>query len=230
MIKEYQFSFDELNINVQEIFELMADENGFIPEPFQDMTHELLLKNKGCKGICGGYQIVEIKAFIASKKEIILQDSVLHIHPTVYKQIKNATKAAVFLCTAGKEISELSSLYMSQEDYQQGYIADIIGSVTVEKAMDQIHLMLEKEMLSQNQRVTNRYSPGYCGWPVSNQRELFNLLPPHFCHVHLTDSSLMQPIKSVSGIIGIGTEVKNNPYTCKMCNAKNCIYGKSNKK
>jgi hypothetical protein len=34
----------------------------------------------------------------------------------------------------------------------------------------------------------------------------------------------MQPVKSVSGIIGIGADVKFNPYTCRICEATHCLY------
>jgi hypothetical protein len=36
----------------------------------------------------------------------------------------------------------------------------------------------------------------------------------------------MQPVKSVSGVIGIGTDVKFMPYTCKFCDMKDCIFRK----
>jgi len=35
---------------------------------------------------------------------------------------------------------------------------------------------------------------------------------------------LMNPIKSVSGLIGIGRDVKYSPYQCNLCDSKNCIY------
>ena len=34
----------------------------------------------------------------------------------------------------------------------------------------------------------------------------------------------MDPVKSVSGFIGIGEHVKYNPYTCRLCDMKDCIY------
>jgi len=34
----------------------------------------------------------------------------------------------------------------------------------------------------------------------------------------------MKPVKSVSGIIGIGRDVKYAPYQCHACEDKNCIY------
>ena len=73
-------------------------------------------------------------------------------------------------------------------------------------------------------KITNRYSPGYCGWDVSEQKKLFKILPEKFCGIELTDSCLMHPIKSVSGIIGIGKSVKFNEYTCNLCDEADCLY------
>ena len=42
------------------------------------------------------------------------------------------------------------------------------------------------------------------------------------CGVSLTESSLMVPIKSVSGIIGLGPQVRHLDYTCGLCDFKQC--------
>ena len=89
------------------------------------------------------------------------------------------------------------------------------------------HLMqndLEEQMSKEGKKITNRFSPGYCGWNVSEQHKLFSLLPGNFCGIRLTESALMDPVKSVSGIIGIGPDVRRMPYTCSLCDMKNCIY------
>jgi hypothetical protein len=43
------------------------------------------------------------------------------------------------------------------------------------------------------------------------------------CGVTLTDSSLMLPIKSVSGVIGVGPDVKKMDYTCGLCSFADCF-------
>jgi hypothetical protein len=48
------------------------------------------------------------------------------------------------------------------------------------------------------------YSPGYCGWPTSGQRPLFDALRPEEIGVTLNDSCLMSPIKTVSGVLVAG--------------------------
>jgi len=101
---------------------------------------------------------------------------------------------------------------------------DVIGSSIVEAAMDLIHDDLENKMKDARLGITNRYSPGYCGWDVVEQQKLFGLLPQGFCGVSLSASSLMTPIKSISGIIGIGINAKRRAYTCNLCDDKNCLY------
>jgi cobalamin-dependent methionine synthase I len=83
---------------------------------------------------------------------------------------------------------------------------------------------LEKNIIDAGKKITNRYSPGYCGWDVAEQHKLFQLIPDNYCGIHLTPSALMDPVKSISGMIGIGENVRSNPYTCKMCDMKDCVY------
>ena len=133
---------------------------------------------------------------------------------------------SVFLCTIGHEIPNRSAQFMKEGNLLKGYICDIVGSLAVEAAMELIQEQLKIKMLHSGLKITNRYSPGYCGWDISEQRNLFALLPDKFCGVELTNTCLMVPVKSVSGIIGIGTNMKSNPYACGLCDLENCLYKK----
>jgi cobalamin-dependent methionine synthase I len=81
-------------------------------------------------------------------------------------------------------------------------------------------------MLEENKLITNRYSPGYCDWPVKDQQKLFSFFPEKFCGIRLSESSLMYPIKSLSGMIGIGSLVSYQLYPCDSCKDENCQYRK----
>ena len=113
---------------------------------------------------------------------------------------------------------------MEQGDIMEGYVVDVAGNLIVERAMDKMQAVLEESMHGEGFKITNRYSPGYCEWDIAEQQKLFSLFPENFLGVSLTESSLMQPIKTVSGVIGIGKNVKNNPYTCHYCTQANCLY------
>jgi cobalamin-dependent methionine synthase I len=83
---------------------------------------------------------------------------------------------------------------------------------------------LAEKMSKEGFKITNRYSPGDCGWPVTDQQKLFTLFPENFCGISLSESSLMHPIKSVSGIIGIGQHVRKTAYACDLCEMDTCVY------
>ena len=159
-----------------------------------------------------------------AKKSIHIAEYELNIKGRLFNEIKDSEKIALFLCTAGSDISNHSKRLMDKKDMLEGYILDIIGSVVVERAMDQIQEQFGNEMKASGYRITNRYSPGYCGWKTNEQFKLFNILPRDFCGVRLTESALMIPIKSISGIIGIGLHVEYQEYHCELCDAVNCIY------
>ena len=107
------------------------------------------------------------------------------------------------------------------------FIADAMGSVIAEHCADQMEICLQESIDKLGWRHTNRFSPGYCGWHVSQQQLLFPLFGGQTCGVCLTESSLMVPIKSVSGIIGLGEKVRKLDYTCGLCDFKQCYKRKS---
>jgi hypothetical protein len=63
---------------------------------------------------------------------------------------------------------------------------------------------------------------------VADQHKLFSFFPENCCGVSLTESALMHPIKSVSGIIGLGKEVRYREYTCNLCGLAECFYRNRN--
>ena len=115
---------------------------------------------------------------------------------------------------------------MKEGDLLKSYVYDVVGSEIVEAAADLMQDELEKAMAVGGRKITNRFSPGYCGWDVVEQHKLFRLIPGNFCGIRLTPSALMDPVKSVSGFIGIGENVKRLPYTCSFCDMKDCLYRK----
>ncbi|MBN2684192.1 MAG: hypothetical protein JXR40_02835, partial [Pontiellaceae bacterium] len=88
---------------------------------------------------------------------------------------------------------------------------------------------IEMKFAAEGLGVTNRFSPGYCGWEVKEQHALFRLLPEKFCGVQLQDSAFMQPRKSISAIIGIGKGLEQADYVCEICDSAHCVYREKNR-
>ncbi len=230
MIEEYHFTFDELKIVAEDLTLLLGFEDGFIPEPFPNIIKQALLEAPRFCNIKGGYQTFESIKIDREEDTIEIENILFSPSKIVTTQLKDSTSAALFVCTAGEGISDHANQLLNDGDPLASYIFDVIGSVTVEKAMDKLQKKLELNFKKIGLSISDRYAPGYCEWSVGEQQQLFSLLPDNFCGITISDSALMSPIKSVSGIIGIGKNLQQKGFQCRWCNDKNCIYGKIKEK
>lgn len=220
----FQFDYDDLGLTPDMIEEVMGYQAGHSPEPIPDLIREVLGQVPHLCAIQGGY-VIRDNVLLDSDSKVLQVDSVqFHIRKIISRQIRSAEKIAIFVCTAGPGITEWSKSLMNQGDLLKGYAVDVAGSEIVELAMDRIQDLLEKAMLPLGLGITDRFSPGYCDWQVSEQQKLFSFFPAGFCGITLSASSLMYPIKSVSGIIGIGANSRRKGYACNYCDMVNCIY------
>ena len=174
----------------------------------------------------GGYVLGTIEQLDVQGGKVTVDGVDFEVGSQVCGYLKEAEEAALFLCTAGALFSDEAHTLNEQGDFMEAYIIDAIGSMSVERAMDQIHRALGEEQASRGLKITNRYSPGYCNWPLRDQRPLFQLVGENPTGIVLSESCLMHPIKSVSGIIGIGAKARRRAYGCVICQNKTCIYRK----
>lgn len=229
-LKKYLIPPGEINIDQGDISKLIGFEFSSLPDPYPSMIAEEISRLPEYINIQGGYRYFREINSEKDSRSIQLDNQVFRVGKQVFKYLEKSVSVAVFVCTAGKEISERSRSLNENGQFIEGYIADLIGTILVEAAMDKISKNLAKEASSQGLKITNCYSPGYCDWHVSEQTSLFSLLPLNFCGIHLSSSSLMIPVKSVSGIIGIGPEVIFQEYVCEDCKSPNCLYRKTGRK
>ena len=145
-------------------------------------------------------------------------------HPgtIITRQLRGSEAYALFIATAGTEYESFVQRWKMRDDILRMFIVDALGSLIAERCADVLERHLQASIDKLLWHRTNRFSPGYCGWNVSEQQELFLLHAGHTCGVVLTDSSLMVPIKSVSGIIGLGRSVSREEYACRLCDYDKC--------
>lgn len=222
-LKEFSLSSEDLCIEARHVEDAMGCYENGTPDPFPDLIKKAIDGISSKIEVKGGYRYCDDIDFAQGSSTLRLENVRFSLGRIIGRQVSGIESAAVFACTAGSMISDLSKASMQAGDLIQGYILDTIGSVVVEKAMDVIQQRLSEAEESQGRKITNRLSPGYCGWHISEQHELFSLLPWNFCGIRLSESSLMLPLKSVSGIIGIGKKVKRLEYPCKICDKQKCF-------
>jgi len=228
--KTYQFDFNDLKITVSQIEKVLGYNEGDDRAFVRDLIDELLIESQKICSIKAQYSVFNDISFDKDSRSVTIKGISFQIKKIVFGQINKSDSAALFLCTAGDEIGIRSRKAMQDRDFLKGYIYDVIGSEIVETAADLMQDNLEKDAASKGLKITNRYSPGYCGWDVAEQHKLFQLIPDNFCEVRLAESALMSPEKSISGIIGIGRDVRRNSYTCHICDMKDCINRKVKEK
>jgi hypothetical protein len=220
----FQFDFSDLKLNVFQIEQVIGYKEGESQETISELISGVLKEAEAICRIKAEYTIFQGVKFNDAEKSVAIKGVAFSVKKIVYGQIKKSDFIVVFLCTAGEEIGSRSRKAMKEGDLLTGYIYDVVGSEIVEAAADLMQNHLEMTMAADGIKITNRYSPGYCGWDVAEQHKLFQLIPDNYCRISLTPSALMDPVKSVSGIIGVGHNVRQNPYTCSMCDMKDCIY------
>ncbi|MDH7606027.1 MAG: vitamin B12 dependent-methionine synthase activation domain-containing protein [Melioribacter sp.] len=210
-----------ISIKKNNIVEIIGYNN--FPEEFEKLLDDIIGELKKKFQIKTGYKIFDYKP-ARSEDGIIISDIFFKTDRIVKSQLNNIEKVAIFVLTIGREIENWIKELNDKGEILLSYLVDITASEAAENVADLLHDYLKEKMKNQGLNVTNRYSPGYCNWSVSEQHKLFSLLPENFCGIKLTDSALMIPIKSISGIIGIGKNAKWKEYLCDKCGVKDCTY------
>lgn len=216
------FSFDELLIPDTEIC-LAMGYDGQTPERFiLDLIGEVKREIASLCRVRYMYQVVESR--LLGPYKLHVQDHIFHIGRIISSYLRDTTHACLFLVTAGAEYDTYLDHLRREQDTVREFIADAIGSVLAEACVERIRIQLSQ---TTSLKQTLPYSPGYCGWNINEQRAFFELFPGNPCGILLNESNLMSPVKSVSGIIGLGEDLVPQPYHCEICTNRNCYKRKN---
>lgn len=202
-------TFDDLGITSADIYGQMGYHDALPDEATQAETNMIMAQVR---------TILQPEFCFFVTRELLAFD----MGKIIMNQLRGAEGYALFIATCGEAFERFLQQMKAEGDMVRVFIADAMGSVIAEKCADEMEKNLQLSIDKLGWKHTNRFSPGYCGWHVSQQQLLFPLFNGQTCGVTLTDSSLMLPIKSVSGIIGVGEKVRKLDYTCGLCNFEKC--------
>jgi hypothetical protein len=221
---EVKIDFSDLTVSKNEIVSTLGYPDNTIPMHFEEMIEDILSQLSSYCKIQAGYRLLDVKKAKDRNDGLSIGGKFFKLQNIVTAQLRKSEKAALFICTIGPAMETWAKKLSTEGDATLSFMVDTVASITEEQAVDVLHDHIEKQMKMRGLKITNRYSPGYCNWAVSEQHLLFSFFPPKFCGITLTKSALMVPIKSVSGMIGVGTAVKRVDYTCDTCGVKDCTY------
>lgn len=129
---------------------------------------------------------------------------------------------ALFAVTLGDQISKEISRLFRTNDFALGSMLDTAASEGTEMAAQMVENQYRRHLKETEADVPGngvlRFSPGYCGWHLSAQKVLFGSLHPGDIGIGLSDSCLMLPLKSISGVIISGKkDIFNFDDTFSFC-------------
>jgi len=130
--------------------------------------------------------------------------------------LEEAHRVFFYLVTCGTEIEEWSK---SLTDMLQQYWVDALKEMALRSAWRSLNRYLTQQFELEK---TSAMGPGSLeDWPINEQRKLFDLMDGLDTRigVQLTDSYLMLPVKSVSGV---RFTTENRFESCQLCPRENC--------
>jgi hypothetical protein len=141
-----------------------------------------------------------------------------------------ADHLTLFAVTVGEHLGTEISLLFDGNLFAEGAMLDAAASEGTDLAADalQRHVLdlLRGDRLLDSTKGVLRFSPGYCGWHVSAQRKLFTSLEPDKIGIGLSESCLMYPLKSISGVIVAGPkpifDFADDFLFCESCRTHEC--------
>ena len=156
-------------------------------------------------------------AYIESKDDQGVVVDGIRLNSRVLRvNLEQAHRVFAYTVTCGTELDDWAN---SIDDLLRHYWAETINEMALRVAIQVLNKHLNERYRPGR---TSAMSPGSLGeWPIQAQRDLFAILgnPEDAIGVRLTDSMLMIPIKSVSGI---RFPTEESFESCQLCPRQNC--------
>ncbi len=140
--------------------------------------------------------------------------------------LASCSDAILIAATLGSDVDALLRQWQLR-DMAKAAILDAMASSAVENVCDNLCADLQKTL--EPRFLTGRFSPGYGDFPLTQQRELCQLLDvSRRIGVSLTASGLMLPQKTVTALIGVSDNPQpQNRRSCDNCRlSSSCLYRK----
>ncbi|HPM83783.1 MAG TPA: vitamin B12 dependent-methionine synthase activation domain-containing protein [Candidatus Anammoximicrobium sp.] len=159
------------------------------------------------------------EAFIDAKGEQTVSiEGITFTSRMLRKNLEHAERVFAYLVTCGRELDEIAP---SSDDLLTAFWWDLIKGEFLAIAVRHLTEHLDRKHLLPQTSTMHPGSGDAAVWPIEQQRELFALLGdvPDQIGVELTDTCLMIPNKTVSGI-RFPTETSFR--SCQVCRRPAC--------
>jgi hypothetical protein len=221
-IQQFRLDYSSCAINIAQMISSMGYDDETVPDPVLESLESIINILPSKVDLQSGFKLFNQRKFVLRNEDFSIDNRVFHCGKIIRSNLDNSNTLVFIVSSLGSGLESLAKDYTNSYEILKGYLTDKIGSELVEILADKTEIYLQEYLDQFGLKITNRYSPGYCGWNTSDQKKFFSLLPDKFCDVVVTEDSLMIPMKSVSAIIGIGKNAERKNYQCSICDLDLC--------
>lgn len=155
-----------------------------------------------------GYALIEPKASyeifdVKVSKDKVSFNGIVIRSRSLAGHLRKASKAALFVCTIGSELSGKVNEYVTKGEIARATVLDAVGSEAAEAFAEKIDGLIRKKASSEGYSAVIRFSPGYGDWTIFDQARILRILKADKIGVKVDKNSIMVPEKSVTACIGL---------------------------
>jgi hypothetical protein len=161
-------------------------------------------------------------------QRVTLEGGTVFEGPLVARALTGATEVTLAVCTAGAAVDERVTELFSAGDPVRALALEGAGIAAVTGVSRMVAGRICDQASTRGLRIGMQAEPGQEGWPIQQQRVLFDLLPAEEIGVRLTKDCLMVPPKdclmvprkSISFAVGLGPEMRADAVACDFCSKR----------
>lgn len=137
------------------------------------------------------------------------------------RNLKGCDEVFLFAATAGLGIDRLIRKTVLTS-MSKAAIYQAAGAEAVECICDNLNDQLRELVKKEGLNLKPRFSPGYGDTSLLLQKDFERLLQMSEIGIHLTDTLLMVPSKSVTAFVGISKAKTKVQASCQTCDQQDC--------
>jgi len=133
---------------------------------------------------------------------------------------------ALGLATIGGAVERRAGELVKERRTADGAVMDAAGTIAAEHAADGVEERIRREAGKLGWKVSRRYAPGFCEWPLTGQKDVLGSFSDTL-GIALSPGGLMRPEKSLSLACALakdGDFGRIRLGKCGRCEQKGCPY------
>jgi hypothetical protein len=151
----------------------------------------------------------------------------LRVGEVVEKNLDGAYACCIGITTIGTGVED-EARFMKEKGLLYSFALEALAGIALDTAMEEYLHYMEDALTESGNYVGVPLSPGETvGWPIEDQRRIYELLEEELENVTITDSCLLIPKNSVSFLVGLfDYKVKEEGDShCNYCSMREkCLY------